>query len=282
MGLTSSQRRRGQRQQRAQWKRHRLTAPSEREGILRMTNQRHRLPEVSSKVSLDLVLPLCMLPNICVVPSIPVRREAARVRPDETPSHVGGLSDIARERMEARRRARNMPSTATASSSSSSKPSSSQSHEALEDFQSRANRVSHHDDREADGRQEDRRQNGDGRSRSNGDRNGYPSNARREHEPESSRSRRQADGGTMRVPNNQWDETPRTSRGAGGWGKANDPRRNVGWDETPRGRGQRDDSPLEMAGKEWEEEQVKLDRDWYSYDDEGAVVSCFAHGTIRS
>jgi pre-mRNA-splicing factor ATP-dependent RNA helicase DHX38/PRP16 len=28
-----------------------------------------------------------------------------------------------------------------------------------------------------------------------------------------------------------------------------------------------------MNGTEWEEEQVRLDRDWYSYDDEGAVVS---------
>jgi pre-mRNA-splicing factor ATP-dependent RNA helicase DHX38/PRP16 len=30
---------------------------------------------------------------------------------------------------------------------------------------------------------------------------------------------------------------------------------------------------MQMNGKEWEEEQVRLDRDWYSYDDEGAVVS---------
>jgi pre-mRNA-splicing factor ATP-dependent RNA helicase DHX38/PRP16 len=28
-----------------------------------------------------------------------------------------------------------------------------------------------------------------------------------------------------------------------------------------------------MNGEEWEEEQVRLDRDWYSHDDEGAVVS---------
>jgi hypothetical protein len=32
---------------------------------------------------------------------------------------------------------------------------------------------------------------------------------------------------------------------------------------------------MAMNGQEWEEEQVKLDRDWYSYDDEGAVVSSF-------
>jgi hypothetical protein len=27
-----------------------------------------------------------------------------------------------------------------------------------------------------------------------------------------------------------------------------------------------------VNGKEWEEEQVRLDRDWYTYDDEGQVV----------
>jgi len=39
-----------------------------------------------------------------------------------------------------------------------------------------------------------------------------------------------------------------------------------------------------MNGKEWEEEQVRLDRDWYSYDDEGAVVSfqaCDVHLILK-
>ena len=30
---------------------------------------------------------------------------------------------------------------------------------------------------------------------------------------------------------------------------------------------------MAMNGQEWEDEQLKLDRDWYSHDDEGAVVS---------
>lgn len=78
------------------------------------------------------------------------------------------------------------------------------------------------------------------------------------------------DGGSMRVPNKGWDETP---RGRGGDGRVKTERR--GWDETPRGGRSRDGSPdaMEINGKEWEEEQVRLDRDWYSYDDEGAVVS---------
>jgi pre-mRNA-splicing factor ATP-dependent RNA helicase DHX38/PRP16 len=78
------------------------------------------------------------------------------------------------------------------------------------------------------------------------------------------------DGGSMRVPNRGWDETP---RGRGAPSSSGGGRR--GWDETPRGGRSRGGSPEEMLinGKEWEEEQVRLDRDWYSYDDEGAVVS---------
>ena len=84
------------------------------------------------------------------------------------------------------------------------------------------------------------------------------------------------DGGSMRVPNRGWDETPR-ARGAGGWGKPDSSRRKMGWDETPRssrnGKGDTDDDEaVAVNGKEWEEEQVRLDRDWYSYDDEGGAV----------
>lgn len=34
-----------------------------------------------------------------------------------------------------------------------------------------------------------------------------------------------------------------------------------------------DEDEMLVNGKEWEEEQVRLDRDWYIQDDEGAVVS---------
>ena len=74
----------------------------------------------------------------------------------------------------------------------------------------------------------------------------------------------------MRVPNKGWDETPR--RGNVG-SVSSTPRRS--WDETPRngnGRNRDGDSPETVNGKEWEEEQVRLDRDWYTYDDEGQVV----------
>ena len=52
----------------------------------------------------------------------------------------------------------------------------------------------------------------------------------------------------------------------------------MSWDQTPRSaRGDtansEDHGDIGYDTKEWEEEQVRLDRDWYSYDDEGAVVS---------
>jgi pre-mRNA-splicing factor ATP-dependent RNA helicase DHX38/PRP16 len=82
----------------------------------------------------------------------------------------------------------------------------------------------------------------------------------------------------MRIPNMAWDETPRAGRreDLGGNGV-----RDRNWDAaTPRSvRGsQRGDSPgadgeLYVDPREWEEEQIRLDRDWYSSFDEGGVVS---------
>lgn len=80
----------------------------------------------------------------------------------------------------------------------------------------------------------------------------------------------------MRVPNRGWDETPRAGRGLGRWGKAENTRKNASWDQTPRsvrGRGSPDRDGMELDVKEWEEEQVRLDRDWYTDDDTGGVVS---------
>lgn len=67
--------------------------------------------------------------------------------------------------------------------------------------------------------------------------------------------------------------TPRNPNGEGeGWGQV----RNRKWD-APTPRATRNGSPDEIeAGfdmREWEEEQTKLDRDWYMTGEEGAVVS---------
>lgn len=80
-----------------------------------------------------------------------------------------------------------------------------------------------------------------------------------------------------------WDETPRAGRREEGGGDSG--ARNRNWDAaTPRSvRGsQRGDSPgadgdgLYVDPREWEEEQIRLDRDWYASFDEGGVVSQLA------
>ncbi|ORX37813.1 hypothetical protein BD324DRAFT_401467 [Kockovaella imperatae] len=203
------------------------------------------------------------------VPSVPIKRAAVRVRPDETPSHGGGLSDTARERLEAYRKSKNMPSTSTASST---KDREGERQQGLGDFQSRLNRVSHGERRRDDRDDRDSR-NGSSSSQGSGERRddwaGVGSSSRG--------NRGREDGGSMRVPNRGWDETP--SRGPGGWGKSSDPRRGMGWDQTPRSsRDSREtEEEMEMNAKEWEEEQVRLDRDWYNYDDEGAVAGDEEH-----
>ncbi|WVQ96080.1 hypothetical protein IAU59_003181 [Kwoniella sp. CBS 9459] len=220
------------------------------------------------------------------VPVVPVRRENTRVKPEETPSRGTGLSDSARQRLEAYRNRKNNPVTSV---SASTAEKDGRDRHGIDDFQSRLNRGSYRDERDRDRGRNDRERDGRGRyddggrrdesdrrdsrggrdGRSEGKNWGAAPTAR------TSRSDRDMEGGSMRVPNRGWDETPRRDRGPGGWGKAESSRRGQGWDQTPRS-GRRDspegDGGLDLDAKEWEEEQVKLDRDWYSYDDEGAVA----------
>lgn len=181
-----------------------------------------------------------------------------RQRPDETPSHGGGLSAEAQKRLDARRRLNNMPSSSV-TAVAPSRDANGKTH-ALDDFQSRLNRNTTSGRRGDDRREDQWRDEKPGRSWND------------QATPRTSRRDEQADGGSMRVPNRGWDETPRHN-GPGGWGKRDDSRRKMGWDETPRSQRGGDNDDLEVNGKEWEEEQVRLDRDWYSHDDEGAVVS---------
>lgn len=201
------------------------------------------------------------------MPSLPVKRENVRVRPEDTPSHGTGLTASAREKLEARRRERN---AGTSSAVSALKPERGE-REGLGDFQSRLNRAEDRRDRDHGQYDDRRRDNGYGdrdRTQDGRDDRGRPQNGGWDsgYTPRGSNGR--DGGGSMRVPNKGWDETPR--RGPGGSSGAT-PRRS--WDETPRnGRNRDGDSPEMVNGKEWEEEQVRLDRDWYSYDDEGQVV----------
>lgn len=153
-------------------------------------------------------------------------------------------------------------------------------HRGLGDFQSRLNKGYNREDqnrprdRGYEGR--DARQQPPGRGR-NWDEGATPRSTRS--------NRDDGFGGSMRIPNMAWDETPRAGRREEGGGDSG--ARNRNWDAaTPRSvRGsQRDDSPgadgdgLYVDPREWEEEQIRLDRDWYASFDEGGVVSpncCF-------
>ncbi|KAF9456689.1 hypothetical protein BDZ94DRAFT_1241351 [Collybia nuda] len=88
---------------------------------------------------------------------------------------------------------------------------------------------------------------------------------------------------SVRVPNVGWESTPRNSRGdeRSGWGGA----RNMSWDApTPRaargGSPDGDDGALGIDAREWEEEQVKLDRDWYTGAEEGGIAGDEEHNPL--
>ena len=89
-------------------------------------------------------------------------------------------------------------------------------------------------------------------------------------------------GGSTRVPNVGWESTPRNSRSdGGGWGRVG----NRSWDaQTPRVA--RDTSPdgddraFGLDSREWEEEQVRLDRDWYTGAEEGGVAGDEEHNPL--
>ena len=89
-------------------------------------------------------------------------------------------------------------------------------------------------------------------------------------------------GGSVRVPNVGWESTPRNSRGdGGGWGRVRD----RSWDEkTPRVARNTspdgDDRAFGLDSREWEEEQVRLDRDWYTGAEEGGVAGDEEHNHL--
>jgi pre-mRNA-splicing factor ATP-dependent RNA helicase DHX38/PRP16 len=166
-----------------------------------------------------------------------------------------------------------MPST---SAITALKPEKDNRQQGLGDFQSRLNRGSAAEERRPRDNGWNRNGTANGTSNGFGERRNERDQGGRSWEnttPRTARSDRDMDGGSMRVPSRGWDETPR-SKGAQGWSKTDDPRRK-GWDQTPSSRSVRggDEDEMLVNGKEWEEEQVRLDRDWYIQDDEGAVVS---------
>ena len=91
----------------------------------------------------------------------------------------------------------------------------------------------------------------------------------------------------MRIPNSAWDATPRagpSSKDAEGWGAAGSRR----WDaptprvvrgESPEAEG---DGTFGLDMHEWEEEQVRLDRDWYMGAEEGGIAGDEEHNPLSS
>ena len=91
------------------------------------------------------------------------------------------------------------------------------------------------------------------------------------------------DAPSVRVPNVGWESTPRGTRGddGDGWGR----QRNRRWDApTPRvvrgGSPDGEDASFALDMREWEEEQVKLDRDWYTGAEEGTLAGDEEHNPL--
>lgn len=204
-----------------------------------------------------------------LVPSLP-SRSTTRQRVEETPSHPGGISETARKRLEEYRRNRdkqrgpNHPlnkinlTKQPADGITAVKERRDDGPKGLGDFHRRSNR--------------DRGQRWGGEPDDRGRRGlAWDATPQSVHEAPS-----------VRVPNVGWDSTPRDAKGqdGSGWGAA----RNKRWDAlTPRV--SRGESPEDEAGtgidlREWEEEQVRLDRDWYTGAEDGGLAGDDEHNPL--
>ncbi|KXN84821.1 Pre-mRNA-splicing factor ATP-dependent RNA helicase PRP16 [Leucoagaricus sp. SymC.cos] len=190
------------------------------------------------------------------VPSLPASRSTARQRVEETPSHPGGISETARKRLEEHRRNREKQREGITALNEQRNDGP----RGLGEFQRRSNRDR---DRGWGGR----------RDRDSQDRRGMGWDAT----PQSVR-----EAPSMRVPNVGWDSTPQDARGqdGSGWGAA----KNRRWD-APTPRAGRGESPEGEGGaavdiREWEEEQTKLDRDWYTGAEEGTLAGDEEHNPL--
>ncbi|KZV62620.1 P-loop containing nucleoside triphosphate hydrolase protein [Peniophora sp. CONT] len=197
------------------------------------------------------------------VPALPASRmNNARQRGPETPSHGGGLNESARQKLEEHRRQRAQQKEGIAAPREERKDAP----QGLGDFQRRLNR--------------DRDQGWNGRRRDDG--RGQDNGRNWDATPRSERGGpARDDAPSLRVPNVGWDATPRNGRngggGEGGWGGA----RSRAWDaptpRTVRGGSPDGDRPVQLDEREWEEEQLRMDRDWYSTAEEGGLVGDDMH-----
>lgn len=186
----------------------------------------------------------------CTVPSRPVSANI-RQRPDETPSHGPGLSESARQKLEEHRRRR-----AEAAADSRNERPRQDNDDHLASFRNRANR-----NERAGPPPPQRRAEGDMRPPGVPARSGDTSILRRYDQTPSSVApvtNRGWDATPGAATRKSWDSTPRRTERT--------PRE---WD-TPRLDGV--DYPEEQlaspgGGREWDEEQLRLDREWYTRED---------------
>ncbi|KAF9014903.1 hypothetical protein BDQ17DRAFT_1228872 [Cyathus striatus] len=189
------------------------------------------------------------------------------LRGEETPSHPGGLTESARKRLEEHRHQREKQREGI----SAIEGRRNDGPRGLGDFQRRSNRDR---DRGWGGKRDYDRDHDRDQERG---RRGWSET------PRSARMANPNDAPSVRVPNIGWDSTPRGSHGeeGSGWGNVG----NRGWDApTPRvARGTSPDGEGEAIGmdmREWEEEQVRLDRDWYTGAEEGGVAGDDEHNPL--
>ncbi|KAF8151992.1 putative PRP16-RNA-dependent ATPase [Mycena galopus ATCC 62051] len=178
------------------------------------------------------------------VPSLPVRSDNQRQRGAETPSHPGGMSEIARKRLEEYRRNKDKQREGITAANERRDDAP----KGLGDFQRRSNRD---------------------RDRGWGGMRDFDKGRSWDATPRSVKPN--GDAPSVRVPNVGWDSTPRRPGDENsGWGGAG----NRLWDApTPRNvRAGSPDSAFGLDAREWEEEQVRLDRDWYTGAEEGGVA----------
>ncbi|KAH9964577.1 P-loop containing nucleoside triphosphate hydrolase protein [Russula dissimulans] len=187
------------------------------------------------------------------VPSLPASRlNNVRQRVEDTPTNTGGLSEEGRILLETYRRRRDHQR----GEGISARGKKVERPRGLDDFQRRSNR-----DRDRAGR-----------------RDAYPRGW--EATPRSERGPSRDDAPSVRVPNVGWDATPRNPVDDGGSGWRRTSAR--AWD-APTPRASRDSSPDQAIFddiREWEEEQVRLDRDWYMGAEEGSLMGNEEHNPL--
>ncbi|GAA5971353.1 hypothetical protein JCM8115_003473 [Rhodotorula mucilaginosa] len=244
---------------------------------------------------------------------MPSRRSAPsnlRNRPDETPSHPGGLSDTARRRLDEHRARKAAAAAAAAADSHEQRDRDDGGKKAMGEFRERLNRnEERRGDRQSQGRDGDGRREGwgqgqgrDGDGEAGGrsvirDSTGRP--RYRGDEPETpggsstsaARLRNQgwdstpARGDGSATPrsssrngganSNSWDSTPRAGSSSSSSRRRSEwdtPRTvRVGGDESPGPLPEPPSSALDQV--EWEQDARGVDREWYNLDEGGTEVT---------